>query len=423
MRKQWGSFLLAMTLAAGLAVPASATGSTFSDVPTSYWAYPYIQEAVSAGWIAGYDNGTFGVNDQVTYAQLYTMIAQSFFADKVAAYNGPKENWAQPYVAVCTKMGIASLGIFLQAQQLAEQDIYSTAFNGAVTRAEMAELLNKTLYKLGVNITYDKDQVAASIPDKDVAYQSHEESILSCVAAGVISGVDDKGTFSGSSRMTRAQAAVVMYRMHEVVESGGPITPSNPSQPPEPGTSGSGLGQKLSSGATAAAGVKSSIGKNDAYPTYGNSSIVSPNGYFTGATNVDIGNAQLVYELLNMVNEARVAEGHAPLQWVQSDAAEEHTLQRCNELVAAFTHERPKGKFSDEVIARGQTTAAQVCNDWMNSPGHKQTLMYDGVKYLSAAKVGSGYGSYWIICVWTDVNIENVEQFSVNNYDESYLYH
>lgn len=64
--------------------------------------------------------------------------------------------------------------------------------------------------------------------------------------------------------------------------------------PAEPGASEGNLGQKLSSGATAAAGVLSSIGKDDAYPTYGNSDVVSPNGYFTGATEVEIGEAQLV---------------------------------------------------------------------------------------------------------------------------------
>ena len=417
------ALIMAVSIFAG--VFADTSKPTFSDVPTSHWAYPFIQEAVSEGWIAGYDDGTFGVDDQVTYAQLYTMITQSFFANEVAAYNGPKEHWAQPYVAVGVDHGISALLINLAAQQIDQYGTYSAVFDTAVTRGEMAELLGRTLSALDVDITYDEDSVAATIPDKDVQYQSHETYILQCVAAGVISGVDDKGTFSASSKMTRGQAAVVMYRMHEVVENGGAGTttdPTDPGEPSNPGTSDGELGQKLSSGATAAAGVLPSIGKNDAYPTYGNSDVVSPNGYFTGATNVDIGNAQLVYEFLDMVNEVRVAEGHEPLTWVQSDAAEEHTLQRCNELVTDYSHERPKGKFSGEVIAEGYANIRQAFNGWINSSGHKQTLMSDSYKYLSAARVGSGYGSRWIICVWTEWNVKDVENWSAENYDVSSLY-
>ena len=421
MIKKCISCCLALALSVGLAVPTLAVGSAFSDVPESHWAYTYIKKAVSQGWIAGYDNGTFGVDDQVTYAQLYTMITQSFFPDEVAAYSGPRDSWAQPYVATGVNHGISALLINLAAQQMDQYGTYSSVFDTAVTRGEMAELLGRTLSALNVNITYDKDSIAATIPDQDVMYQSHEDYILQCVAAGVLAGIDDQGTFSAGSRMTRAQAAVVMYRLHEVVENGGAGTPdpSNPTQPTDPGTSGSGLGQKLSSGATAAAGVKSQIGKNDAYPTYGNSDVISPNGYFTGATDVDIGNAQLVYEFLDMVNEVRVAEGHAPLTWVQSDAAEEHTLQRCNELVTNYSHERPKGKFSGEVIAEGYANIRQAFNGWINSSGHKQTLMSDSYEYLSAARVGSGYGSRWIICVWGDWDIKLAEKWSAGNYDYS----
>ena len=161
--------------------------------------------------------------------------------------------------------------------------------------------------------------------------------------------------------------------------------------------------------------MKEQIGKDDAYPTYGSSDVVSNNGYFSGAPNVDIGNAQLKYEFLNWVNEARVAEGHAPLSWVSSDCAEEHSLQRCAELVSNFSHERPKGKFAAEVIAKGQFSAEKAFNDWMNSPGHKQTLMSDSYQYMSAAKAGN----CWIICLWDDQSFKLAEKWAHTNYDYS----
>ena len=51
----------------------------------------------------------------------------------------------------------------------------------------------------------------------------------------------------------------------------------------------------------------------------------------------------------------------------------------------------------------------------MNSSGHKQTLMADDYKYLSAAKANN----YWIICVWSDNGVNLVERWSSENYDRS----
>ena len=209
-----------------------------------------------------------------------------------------------------------------------------------------------------------------------------------------------------------------------VTEHGGdvadkPVNPSEPTDPSDEPKPSDELGQKLPSGATAAAGVLSSIGKDDAYPTYGNSEIVSNNGYFTGATSVDIGNARLVYELLDMVNEVRVAEGHEPLTWIQTDSAEEHTLQRCWELVTNYSHERPEGKFAGEDIAYGQRTAAQGFNEWMESPAHKDTLMSDTIEYISAAQANGNGKNYWIICVWDEWGIKDADKWAENNYDMS----
>ena len=196
-----------------------------------------------------------------------------------------------------------------------------------------------------------------------------------------------------------------------------PTDPGETTEPTDPGASESGLGQKLSSGATAAAGVLDSIEKDDAYPTYGNSDVVSNNGYFTGATNAEIGNASLQYALLDLVNEARAAEGHEPLTWVSSDAAEEFTLIRANELVSNYSHERPEGSFSGEVCAKGYAAVPQAFNGWMNSPAHKRALMSDTCSYMSAARAGGNGSSYWVICLWSDNGVSLVERWSSNNYD------
>ena len=43
---------------------------TFSDVPANHWSYAYVETAVLHGALAGYADGTFRPNANVTRAQL-----------------------------------------------------------------------------------------------------------------------------------------------------------------------------------------------------------------------------------------------------------------------------------------------------------------------------------------------------------------
>lgn len=52
----------------------STYNDTFSDVDTSHWAADVIQTAYDNGIINGYDDGTFGPDDDVTYEQAVKMI-------------------------------------------------------------------------------------------------------------------------------------------------------------------------------------------------------------------------------------------------------------------------------------------------------------------------------------------------------------
>ena len=422
MKKFFTKQRAALALAAVMAVSiiggmfAASGQPTFSDVPTNHWAYSYVERAADNGWVNGVGNGKFGVDQQVTYGELALMLGRSIYPELIDWYGGDPEEvaWYVPCLAVMAGMGLDN-GTPL------DNNLEGAALQ-PINRYNMAQILFNFLKDGSKVPSYDAAAVQAGIGDWSSVPSNYQEALMAVVSADIITGVDSKGTFNGNGYMTRGQAAVVLCRMYDVFSGTGVTTPTDPTEPTnptmpadpdDPFAPAGGYGQKLSSGATAAASVKTTIGKDDAYPTYGNSDVVSNNGYFTGATDADIGTAQLQYAFLDMVNEARVAEGHEPLTWVSSDAAEEHSLQRCQELVTNFSHERPKGKFAGEVIARGQSSAQQAFNDWMNSPGHKQTLMSDTYSYLTAARAQN----YWVICVWRDSGIERVERFAPNNYD------
>jgi hypothetical protein len=400
--------IAAMLISIVAGIFASNGKSTFSDVPSSHWSYSYVERAAENGWVSGVGNGLYGVDRQVTYGELALMLGRSVYPELIDWYGGdPAEvAWYVPCLAVMAGMGLDN-GTPLDNgfEEVALQPI---------NRYNMAQILYNFLKDGGKVPSYNAAAVQASIGDWSSVPSNYQDALMAVVSASIITGVDSNGTFNGNGLMTRGQAAVVMCRMFEVIKTGEVVAPVEPTKPADPGASEENLGQKLTSGATAAAGVKSSIGKDDAYPTYGNSDDVSPNGYFTGATEVEIGEAQLVYDLLDMVNEAREAEGISPLKWSPSDACEEFVLLRAYELTIKFSHDRPNGGYAPgEVCTQGPSSSNAAFRNWMNSSRHKDILLDPGYEYMSAANCGNS----WVISVEQNMeSIANTERFPASNY-------
>ena len=397
--------IAAMLISIVAGIFASNGKSTFSDVPSSHWSYSYVERAAENGWVSGVGNGLYGVDRQVTYGELALMLGRSVYPELIDWYGGdPAEvAWYVPCLAVMAGMGLDN-GTPLDNgfEEVALQPI---------NRYNMAQILYNFLKDGGKVPSYNAAAVQASIGDWSSVPSNYQDALMAVVSASIITGVDSNGTFNGNGLMTRGQAAVVLCRMYDEFSGNGETTPTDPTTP---GTSTGELGQKLPSGATAAAGVLSSIGKDDAYPTYGNSDAVSPNGYFTGATEVEIGEAQLVYDLLDMVNEAREAEGISPLKWSPSDACEEFVLLRAYELTIKFSHDRPNGGYAPgEVCTQGPSSSNAAFRNWMNSSRHKDILLDPGYEYMSAANCGNS----WVISVEQNMeSIANTERFPASNY-------
>ena len=75
---------------------------------------------------------------------------------------------------------------------------------------------------------------------------------------------------------------------------------------------------------------------------------------------------------------------------------EEYTLLRAYELTSKWSHERPDDQyngFMGEIIARGSSGTQGMFNGWMNSPGHRRSIMEEVVTSMCAAKCGN----CWII--------------------------
>ena len=227
MKKRAISFALSVCLCLGLAVPGWAAGAAFSDVPAGHWAYEFVEKAAAEGWVAGVGDGVFGVNDQVTYAQFSTMLVRAYYNDDYEAYTGPTNQW---YTSFCNVANDHNL----YWNTSAYRDDYLSYMGTPLDRYDMAQMLYNVLEEHDLLGSFDSS-VQSGIGDWDTIPANYRPAVTGVVSAGLISGMDEKGTFGGTGTMTRGQAAVVMVRLDEAVNGGG-VTRPDPEPAPNPGT-------------------------------------------------------------------------------------------------------------------------------------------------------------------------------------------
>lgn len=258
MKKRMISLILSLTLLLSLSAPALAAAPAakphFTDVPTSHWAYTQIERAYSDGVIAGTAGnaanytGVFSPSGTLTEAQFVTIMTRAFFNDELEAAKKVVGSNAKWYAA---------------AQKVAEDKHLLTFVQGKmdapITRYDMAAIMTNIMSAkefpgrpnaTKIEETFNKIADFKSIPN------SYQVSVASVFAMGLIAGTDSKGTFSGSSYMNRAQAAVVYGRMKdEFLNAGNSGTTTKPdttepTQTPTPSTPTAGDGKSSVVGTT-----------------------------------------------------------------------------------------------------------------------------------------------------------------------------
>ena len=216
--KQFLSIAMSLTLSLGIATQASAASTNFTDVPSTHWAYSYVQTASENGWIAGVGDNLFGVNNQVTFAQLSTMLIRAFFNDAYEAYTGQNDNWFSAFTGVADSEGLFN-GTSAEGKA---QD--GAVVNQPVNRYDMAQMMYNILVLKDAVPEYDAVAVQAGIADWSTIPTGYQAAVMGANVAGIISGVDNVGTFNGTGLMTRGQAAVVMTNINKVVSNTqGPV--------------------------------------------------------------------------------------------------------------------------------------------------------------------------------------------------------
>ena len=170
----------------------------FFDVNQSDWFFDHVKNAYELGIMTGRGGGKFAPVDTVSLAEAITMAAKlrsGYTGDDYDFSSG--ETWYAPMVDYAIAQGIIQAGEFADYTAAATRAQFAYILSGALPSGALEEM----------NIVEDNSLPDVKMDDKYAA------SIYLLYRAGILSGSDERGTFSPSGTVTRAEAASITSRI------------------------------------------------------------------------------------------------------------------------------------------------------------------------------------------------------------------
>lgn len=116
---------------------------------------------------------------------------------------------------------------------------------------------------------------------------------------------------------------------------------------------------------------------------------------------------EMASEVIRLTNIERIKAGRSPLQY--HSGLQRAAMVRAEEITRKFSHTRPDGTDSStalyengvacdggENIAAGQKTPEAVVRAWMNSSGHKATMMQQSITHIGVGVCKSPITGQWL---------------------------
>ncbi|MDD9266230.1 S-layer homology domain-containing protein [Paenibacillus sp. GCM10023248] len=170
------------------------------------WAGRQIQVAAAKGILEGRAEQSFDPNGFVTRAEFAKMIVKTFSLESANATESFDDvndsDWYKVYVASAVKNGVVN------GKEAGKFDP-----NGQITRAEMAVMSSRALSLKGVSIAPKKvEEALKGFKDAQDINSSLQNGVALAASEGIIVG-EEGNVFNPNANSTRAQAAVVIYRL------------------------------------------------------------------------------------------------------------------------------------------------------------------------------------------------------------------
>lgn len=186
------------------------TPKTFTDVPESNWASPFISRASSYGFVSGTGDGKYSPQSSVTRAQFIAMVMNVIGAEHSASapstYSDVKPgDWYYDVVVAAKEKGILNY-----------LDVAAFTPNQQLTREEMSAILSGVLTAESITPVSTKAQISSAFGDAAIISNAFRESVQRVYDIGLMGG-KGQGRFDPKGLTTRAEAAAVQLKVMEAL--------------------------------------------------------------------------------------------------------------------------------------------------------------------------------------------------------------
>ncbi len=168
----------------------------FSDVPAGSWYYDYLYDLVAGKVIAGFNDGTFKPNGNVTYAQALKMI---MLASGYVEQAKTGTHWASGYQQAAIAYGLMDKAVNLDKN---------------ISRYDIAILAAKALDLPAVRpIASPFDDMSVNNPAAPYVMALYDNEIFTGIGTA-----DGRLVFKGGDTIKRSEISAVIWRIYQYME-------------------------------------------------------------------------------------------------------------------------------------------------------------------------------------------------------------
>ncbi len=182
---------------------------TFDDIRELYWAKDAIEDLAGRGIIRGKTDKLFAPNDSITRAEFTALVVRAFGLHDIPVgnfFDVKVNHWAYREIIIARNFGIV--------ESDSENMFYP---DKVITREEMATIAVKAAMAVNKPLPYHDISVLDKFIDRNSVSEEALYSMASLCGEGIINGRTEY-TIDPKDTSTRAEAAVVLYKVLERVE-------------------------------------------------------------------------------------------------------------------------------------------------------------------------------------------------------------
>lgn len=180
----------------------------FDDIASDFWANEAIEELYKKNIVAGKTDSMFYPNDNIKREEFVTLLVKAFKFDMVDDdfhfEDVPEGAWYYDYVR-SAYLGYVVKGI--------SENMFGSGMD--ITRQDLSVMIYNAAKSAGVILPETKEKI--NFADEDDIAEYAKAAVENLQKAGIVSGYED-GTFKPAGNATRAEAAMMIYRVMQYIK-------------------------------------------------------------------------------------------------------------------------------------------------------------------------------------------------------------